>query len=247
VLLLASAFQPVTRPNYRYALRDAVLISFSSPLLFLAMPWLTGRALHGPTGAPGFLLMAGPLSLLLCSLRTCLILLGDRRHRLTSTNCLRQELSHAYRGYIRNAGFLGLLEAGLLILAGLGLAHFNKEGLSMLPLALLYGATAIYILIDQSLSNTIKVSDDIFALRAQYCRALIHRNRSRRFLSWLWLAPALLVLHVISNKGILETVEASVAAVLLCFLATAINRESSGRAAEEVDLLARLEEKRVSA
>ena len=33
VLLLASAFQPITRPYYRCALRDAMLISFSGPLL----------------------------------------------------------------------------------------------------------------------------------------------------------------------------------------------------------------------
>ena len=214
---------------------------------------MTGHVLHGRTnapgfllvaGLPGFLLVAGPLSLLLCCLRTALILLGDRQIRLTSSNCSKQELIRIYRNYVREVRRLALWEAGLLAIAGLGLALFDMDGVPMLLLALLYGAAAILILMDQISSNPVSTAEDLFSLRAQYCQVLMQRHQSRRFLSWLWLAPAFLELHVVANRGFIEAVEASVAAVLLCFLATALNRESSGRTGEETGLLARLDERR---
>jgi len=71
VLLLREAYQPLTRPDARAALRNAMRLSFAG--LFLGL--LTPAPLKAGVALA---LLSGPFSLLLCGLRTGLILSMDR-------------------------------------------------------------------------------------------------------------------------------------------------------------------------
>jgi len=236
VFLLCGAYQPVTRSHHRSALREAVLISFSCPLLYFVVPWVTGNAPPGRSYAPGFILMIGPLSLLLCSLRTSLILMNDRLVESAVFSSSKQELAGAaYRKQPHHAQRRDRWEAGLLALTGTGLALLHHGDIPILMLTTLYIAAAAHILTHQTFVPSKPELGEPIALHAQYCRDLMQRYQLRRFLTCLWLVPLLLVLKKAAEHGALETIEATVATVLLCFLAAAVNRESAGRAREEAD------------
>ena len=77
----------------------------------------------------------------------------------------------------------------------------------------------------------------------------MRRQRQRGFLWWLWFAPVLTALYFEWVEGMLAdgkpmlAVFGTVAAMLLCFLITALNREYGGRMREQVGLLDRMREK----
>jgi hypothetical protein len=244
LFLLNDAYQPATRSHHRTALREAVLISFSSPLLYFVVPWVTGKAPVGPTYAPGFVLMVGPLSLLLCSLRTSLILMNDHLARSAAvSSSKRQSAQTTNRKRPHHAQHHDRWEAVLLALTGLGLAVLHHGDVPILMLTTLYFAAAVHILTHQIFVPPSPQPGDPITLQGQYCRALMQRHQLRRFLSCLWLIPLLLMLKKAAQHGALETIEATVATVLLCSLAAAVNRESGGRVGEETDRVTRLYKK----
>ena len=71
LLMLREAYRPLARPDPRVAMRGALVLSFASLLVGLAT-----RTPHSQVLLT--LLLAGPLSLLLCGLRTGVILGIDR-------------------------------------------------------------------------------------------------------------------------------------------------------------------------
>ena len=71
VLMLREAYQPLARPDPRVAMRGALVLSFASLLVGLATE-------HVPSHTLLVLLLAGPLSLVLCGFRTGVILGIDR-------------------------------------------------------------------------------------------------------------------------------------------------------------------------
>jgi hypothetical protein len=246
LLLLRDAYQPAARPSHRHALRNAMLVSFCGLVLLVVLPaaegscWTTSG--HGIGFGLGYFLMAGPLSLLLCSVRTVLILDGDRRSARLGENLSVAELSALWRGYRGRARGRNRMEALLLGLAALMLPRLLPQGLGGLALAAVFAGTALYLLMSDADGDR---AGDFISLRAGFQRMLAHQQQLRDFLWWLWLAPVLMTLQAELAKGAVPAtiMRDSIVAVLLCFLATALNREGGGQTREQIHSLARLGER----
>ncbi|HVW72237.1 MAG TPA: hypothetical protein VHC39_01250 [Rhizomicrobium sp.] len=242
LLLLRSAWTPVARPSHRQALRGAVLVSFAGVLLFLLLPlcWPDVRQGHF-IGAACFLLGA-PLSLCLCLVRTGLILDGDRRDKWLGSRLSMAEMRLMWRGHRRAVIRRNRLEAVLLALAAVWLPALAVSNPAREMLAAMFAAAALWLVLDMPRRAA---GLDFVSLRAAYSQSLLHQQQLRGFLWWLWLSPLLVLFQAtLPNAGEASMIlENNMIAILLCFLATALNREGGGRAREEIVALSRLREK----
>jgi hypothetical protein len=250
VLMLRDAYQEAARPCPRRAMRNAILVA-SAALVFLqfaSMNIHTAIQFGMDRTTWTSLLFVGPmLSPLMGLLRTGLILDGDRRSWITTGAQSAQELAAGYRAFARRARWHNVLEGAALV-AVAGFAFFYLPVTPAIALTGLYLVVAFYLLLDGA-PRALPATCDFTALRALYQRALLRRQQLRRFLWWLWFTPALAALHLRMVEGAMTdgkpmlAVFGSVAALLLCFLVVALNREYGGRVREQVGLLDRMRER----
>lgn len=250
VLLLKDTYQPITRPCPRRALRAAILIA-SAALVFLQAASLTmGAAIRADLDRTTWmtLLFLGPmLSPLIGLCRAGLIVDGDHRTSLAANEMSAPELADAYRGFARRTRWHNMLEGAALFAAGSFACVFLHDAVSI-PLIALYLLAAFTLLLHGA-PRMPGAQADFVSLRAHFQSELTQRQRQRYFLWWLWFAPVLAALYLKLVEGTLANgkpmlaVLGSVAAILSCFLITALTREYSGRIQEQVGLLDRMREK----
>ena len=241
-ILLREAYQPLSRPSHRHALRDAVLVSFCGVLLFLLLPLCWPNASHGHFIGVACFFLGAPLSLLLCFVRTGLILDGDRRGKWLGSRLSMAEMRLMWREHRRRVIRRNRLEAMLLALTAVWLPHLAQGRPAQTMLAAMFAVAALWLVLD---CPRREAGLDFVSLRATYGQSLLHQQQLRGFLWWLWLAPLLVAFQATlpSEGEPSQILENSMVAVLLCFLVTALNREGGGRMREEVVALSRLRER----
>lgn len=250
ILLLNDTYQPITRPCPKRALRAAILIA-SAALVFLQAASLTmGAAIRADLDRTTWmtLLFLGPmLSPVMGLCRAGLIVEGDHRIALTASEMSAAELTDAFQNFARRTRGHNMLEGAALLAAGSFAAVFLRDAVSI-PLIALYLLAAFTLL----LHGAPRMPDprtDFVSLRAHFQSELTQRRRQRHFLWWLWFAPLLAALYLklveqmLANGKPVLAVMGSVAAILSCFLITALTREYGGRIQEQVGSLDRMREK----
>jgi hypothetical protein len=242
LLLLREAWQPLSRPPHRQALRAAVLVSFAGVLLFFLLPLCWPDAREGHFIGAAFFMLGAPLSLLLCFVRTGLILDGDRRDKWLGSRLSMAEMRLMWCEHRRRVIRRNRLEAMLLALAAMAVPALTVNGPVLNLLAATFAVAALWLVLDVPRRGA---GQDFVSLRAAYSQSLIHQQQLRGFLWWLWLSPLLVTFQAIMpSEGEASLIlENNMIAVLLCFLATALNREGSGRTREEIVALSRLRER----
>jgi hypothetical protein len=242
LLLLREAWQPPARPSHRQALRAAVLVSFAGVLLSLLLPLCWPDAREGHFIGVACFMLGAPLSLFLCLVRTGLILDGDRRDKWLGSRLSMAEMRLMWCEHRRRVIRRNRLEAMLLALAAMAVPALTVNGPMLNLLAATFAVTALWLVMDAPRREP---GQDFVSLRAAYSQSLLHQQQLRGFLWWLWLSPLLVTFQAIMpSEGEASLIlENNMIAVLLCFLATALNREGSGRTREEIVALSRLREK----
>jgi hypothetical protein len=243
LLMLRDAYQPVTRPSPRNAIREAILLSSGAMILLLLI-----MSIHSPfpvrAGVDSFtwlslFLAALFLSPFLCLFRAGLIMQGDRCRQLTVDDMSKETLANAHASFLRGAFCRNMLEGVALAFAAAMGFFFAWNTL----LVSLFALMAAYLLVDTK--PRASFAGDFTSVRARYQRDLLHQQQLRRFLRWLWFAPVLVALHTRLAGATIDTVLVllnCVAVAILCFLVTALNREHGGRVREEIGQLDRLRE-----
>ena len=238
-LMLREAYQPLTRPEPRAALRHAMLLSFAGLFLGLAMPMPWAQAVV-------LLLFAGPLSLLLCGLRTGLIMGMDRAVTVLPAAMSLSGLAACRQDFRRRLRRRRRLEIAAMLLAALCWPRLVGPAQGV-PLSAVYLAAALYLATGYLSGRRRAPSDlagDFSGLRRRYVDEVRAHEQLRRFLCWLWVVPGLLAVQASLTAGAspVTMLVRTLLAVLLCFGAAAINREERGRVQEEISLLHRLRE-----
>jgi len=245
LLMLRGAYQPVTRPTPRRAIREAVLLSCAAMmLLFLFM------STHSPfpvrAGVDSFTWLSLFLATLflspfLCLFRAGLIMQGDRCMPLAGDNVSKDALAGAYRTFLKGAFCRNVLEGTALAFAAIAGFFFTWNAL----LIGLFVLAAIYLLLD-NLPHPASACD-FASLRAQYQRELARQAQLRPFLRWLSFAPVLVALHTRLTEApagaeAVTVLLNCVTVAILCFLVAALNREHGGRVQEQIGFLDRMRE-----
>lgn len=248
VLLLRDAYQASARPCPRRAMRAAILVASAALAFLQVMSISTDMVIHSGRPAGTSLLFAGlMLSPLMGLFRTGLIMDGDRRIFAAGHDMSAEELATNYRGFARRARWHNMLEGAGLVVAAAFTFHYLPTDIGI-ALTSTYLLVAAYLLLEGA-PRLLPPRQDFASSRAHFQRELARRQRLRRFLWWLWLAPLLAALHVRAVEGSLAAGNpmpaafGSVAALLLCFLIAALNREYGGRVQEQVGSLDRIRER----
>jgi hypothetical protein len=236
VLMLREAYQPLARPDPQMALRVALLLAFSGLLLFVVMPvWLKDHV--------GVLLMTAPLSLVLCAIRTGVIVSMDRLDTIFPKALSLAELAAVRDGFLARLRWRRRFEAAALAIAALCWPGLIGHGLG-LTLTAIYLAAALYLL-NGNLSDSREAMPDFIGLRRRYVEEVGGEQRLARFLCWLWVVPGLMLVTggIVAAARPEQIIARAVLVLLLCFGAGAINREGRGQVQEEISQLSRLKER----
>jgi hypothetical protein len=236
LLVLREAYQPLTRPDPRVAMRGALVLSFASLLVGLAASMPHSHVLLT-------LLPAGPLSLVLCGLRTGVILGIDRYDTILPATMPLAALRARHGDFLRRQRRRRWLDIAMLGVAALCWPLLIERSLSV-PLSAVFLAAALYQF--NALLRDVRETPTNFARLAQhYADEMQDDVQFRRFICWLWVVPGLCLIRTGMVSGIppqAQIVLQAVLTVLLCFGAGAINREQCGRVREEISLLGVLRE-----
>jgi hypothetical protein len=234
VLMLREAWQPVGRPDPRVAMRGAVVLAFASLLVGLVTRMPLSQALL-------IMLLAGPLSLVLCGLRTGVILGIDRYDAVLPDAMPLSALRARRNDFLRRQRLRRRLQ--IVALGAAALYWPRAIGPSLgLVLSAVFLAAALY-LVNAVLSDEAEAPANFARLRNHYVDEMQEDTQLRRFLCWLWVVPGLFLVQagIVSGPPV-QIVFHAVLAILLCFGAGAINREDCGRVQEEISLLGQLRE-----
>jgi hypothetical protein len=235
VLLLRDAWQPVARPSAHDAIRSTMIIALLAMIAVQALAMnvnlmlSTGLSRANWISLYFFGFLVAPL---LCILRTGLIVDSDRR------GAPKGDMAVTYDAFRLRARRHNIIEGAMLVLAA-GVAARWLDGKAALLFTALYLVTAIYLLW-RGAPTPLPGDGDARTVAARYAIALDARRQLRRFLWWLWCAPALLALQQHAGHNPIAVAMAGAATVLCCFLLSAINREHGGRIREEMRALERL-------
>jgi hypothetical protein len=250
VLMLREAYQATARPCPRRAIREVTLLSSGAMVLLFVI--MSARfAFSVRAGVDHFMwmnlfLLGLLLSPFLCIFRAVLILQGDRSTPLAASSLPKEELARDYRAFLQRALCRNLLEAMALAFAAVCGFFFAWNA----PLIGLFALAAIYLLL--AAGQRASPTCDFVSLRAQYQQELARQQQLHRFLRWLWFSPVLVALHLrLAEQGLaasrpMTAILDCVAAAILCFLVTALNREHGGRMQEQIGSLDRLRERRAA-
>ncbi|HKX65377.1 MAG TPA: hypothetical protein VJM78_08705 [Rhizomicrobium sp.] len=248
-LAVHGAYQQTARPCPRRAMREAILLS-SGMMVLLLLIMSVWFPLAGRPGLDHFtwlnlFLLSLLLSPFLCLFRAGLILQGDRYMPACPGALQKEDLARNYRQFQHAIVRRNLLEASALAAVAVAGLFFAWSGL----LTGLFLLAALYLLVDAA-PRAFPAMDDFMSLRARYRQNLARQQQLRRFLCWLWVSPVLVTLHarLVAEHSLaagrpITAMLACVAAVILCFLAAALNREYGGRIQENIGLLDRVREK----
>lgn len=248
-LMLRDAYQATTRPCPQHAFRDSVLLASGVMILLLQISVRFPPGVRSGMDAFAWLslfLQALFLSPFLCLFRAGLIMLGDRKVPIAASDLPLEELARNYRDFTHDVRRRNLLQAAMLALAAVCAFFFAWN----VMLAGLFLLVAFFLLLDTA---PFPPACDFVSLRARYQQALARQQQLRRFLRWLWFAPALMFLQARLIESSLTAgrpvaaMLGSIAAVILCFLVMALNREHGGRVQEEIGALDRMRERLTSA
>ena len=235
VLMLREAYQPLARPDPQKALRVALLLAFSGLLLVVVMPaWIKNHV--------AFLFMAAPLSLVLCGIRTGVIVSMDRLDTVLPQALSLTQLAAVREGFLARLRWRRRLEAAALALAALYWPGVIGHGLG-LSLTAIYLAAALYLLAG-NLSSGATTASSFISLRARYVEDVSSEQQLSRFLCWLWVVPGLMLAAggIIPGDPPEQVIFRAILVLLLCFGAGAINREGRGQVQEEISQLSRMKE-----
>jgi len=242
---IAEAYRQAARPCPRRAIRETLVVALSAVLLLQIMGVAATRLPGRDDAAWMSLYFLGPMiSPLLCFLRTGLIVDSDRHPLPAIADQSVQELAAAYRVFSGRVLRRNFTEAGALLLAALALVW---QG-AMPALVLGFALAPLYLAMEGA-ARALPSRADFTALRAFYQQELGRQQQLRRFLWWLWTAPVLVALHgrMIAEGAAagrpLLIVLGGVAAFMVCFLVSALNREQDGRLQEEIRQMDRMREK----
>ncbi len=233
--LVREAYQPIARPDPHNALRAAVLLSFSGLLLVIVTP------LRIENGVAIFL-MAAPLSLVLCAIRTGVIVSMDRLGTYLPQALSLAELAAVRDGFLARLRWRRRFEASAMALAALCWPGLIGHGLGI-SLTAVYLAASLYLL-NGNLSGGGKTAPDFISLRCRYVEEVSSEQQLARFLCWLWVVPGLMLVAAGIVPGVApqQIIPRAILVLLLCFGAGAINREGRGKVQEEISQLSRLRE-----
>jgi hypothetical protein len=232
---LREAYQPLARPDPQNALRAALLVAFSGLLLAVLVP-------IGMKDNMAVLILAAPLSLVLCALRTGVIVSMDRLDAVLPQALSLAELAAVREGFLARLRWRRRLEAVALALAALCWPGLIGHGLGI-SLTAVYLAAALYLL-NGNLSGSPKMALDFVSLRGRYVEEVSGEQQLSRFLCWLWVVPGLMLVATGIVPGVApeQIISRAILVLLLCFGAGAINREGRGKVQEEISQLSRLRE-----
>lgn len=235
LLLLREAWQPLGRPPARDAIRGTMAIALFAMIAVQAMAMNVGLMLQLGLSRSNWLslyffgFLVAPL---LCLLRTGLIVDSDRRTPLVAA-----DPAAAYAAFRLRARRHNIIE-GLALVAAAAAAALWLDGRVALLFTALLLLTAFYLLW-RGAPTALPAGADALTIAARYRAALAARRQLRRFLWWLWCAPALLALDRHAGHGPIASALSGATIVLCCFLLAAINREHGGRTQEEIGALER--------
>ena len=237
VLMLREAYQPMARPDPRAALRPALLLAFGGLLLEV----LTPVRLKNPMGT---VILAAPLSLLLCAFRTGVIVGMDRLGQSWPQALSLSELRALRQGFLMRLRRRRRLEAVALALSALCWPRLIGDPLGV-GLAAVYLAAALHLLTG-NFAEDAQAEANFGNLRCRYADEVDGSQQMSRFLCWLWVAPGLVMASaaIVPGRQPVQIILHAGLAMLLCFGAGAINREGCGRVQEEISHLSRLSETR---
>ena len=248
-LMLHSAYQATARPSPRRVFRESALLSAGVMVLLLVImsrpfSFVARSGVDHATWMSLFLLGL-LLSPFLCLFRAGLILEGDRLAAGGAEALSKAELAQGYRGFLQGAFCRNQLQAMALGAAAIAGFFFAWNG----AVVGLFGLSALYLLTGAA-PLTVADTDDFSTLRARFQQDLARQQQLRRFLRWLWFTPVLIALHArLMDSGVasgrpLTPMLDCVAAVILCFLVCALDREHGGRVQERIGALDRVREMR---
>ena len=245
LLTIAEAYRQAERPCPRRAIRETLVVALTVVLVLQVMGVAATRLPGRDDAAWMTLYFLGPMiSPLLCFLRTGLIVDADRHPAPATPDQSAQELAAAYRGFANRAQRRNFAEAAALVLAAVALLW---QG-AMPALVLGFALAPLYLAMEGA-ARALPVRADFIAVRLLYQQELARQQQLRRFLWWLWCTPVLLALHgrmieagTATGRPLL-IVLGGVAALLVCFLVSALNREQDGRLQEEIRQMDRMREK----
>ena len=235
VLTLREAYQPLTRPDPQKALRVALLLAFSGLLLFIVMPvWIKDHV--------AILFMAAPLSLVLCGMRTGVIVSMDRLDTVFPQALSLAQLAAVRDGFLARLRWRRRLEALGMALAALYWPGLIGHGLG-LSLTAVYLAAALFLLAG-NLSDSAATASDFIGLRSRYMEEVSGEQQLGRCLCWLWVVPCLMFVAggIVPGEPPEQIISRALLVLLLCFGASAINREGRGQVQEEISQLSRMKE-----
>jgi len=241
-IILRDTYQQAGRPTVSRSIIEAIAIAF---FMVVFCPEAFGLR-EAPMGTSDFqldlqLLTMLPLAIpVLGILRTLLIIYGDRDLEDFADNSDDAALARHYRAFMHHLQLFHLAEAlGLLFFAAA-----MQIFLHLSPWLLGFYTLVAIFLLAISRADT-GAAENAHALRIEYRHQFHRRQQLRRFLSWLWAAPVLIVLYeqlirtgFTTHRAVLLTM-GSAAVIVICFLVSAINRECTGRAQEKARLLER--------
>ena len=252
VLFIHEAYQEQERPSYRRAILETILLSATVMLLF-PQHFLMGLvAVHKEqVWWPGFALLGSLMAMIpcLCCLRAGMILEVDRRHPPLEEEIAADDVPGDYHRFRRQSVLRNQLESGALALAAIAYALLGSKlgmGESNSMVIGAYAAASLYLMLEGA-GPVPPRGSDFLSLRALYQYELARRHQLRRFLTWLWCAPFFLVAYTdLISPGITAGRSSDIswgllAALLLGFFISALNREGAGPVQEKIALLGRLQ------
>jgi len=236
VFMLREAYQPLSRPDPQVALRVALLLAFSGlPLFIVTAVWIKDHV--------AVLIMVAPLSLVLCAFRTCVIVSMDRLDMVFPQAFSLAELAAVRVGFLARLRWRRRIEATALSLTALCWPALIGNALGI-SLTAVYLAAALYLL-GGNISESPVSACDFISLRRHYVEEVSGAQQLSRFLCWLWVVPALMLVAggIVPGVAPGQIIGHAILVLLLCFGAGAINREGSGKVQQEISQLSRMRER----
>jgi hypothetical protein len=246
-LAVREAYRAGERQSSRRAMGEAVLVALALLLFCQSLSFGMMGATHQSDQVSWLQLgFTAPLMFpLFCLFRASLLDRGGDPAALPA-ECLSEEVVRRdYGRFAQRTRRHDFAQSAALAVCALLLPRLDLLGGRTGPaLACIYGLTAVYLLCEGAVRR-LPAQAGLLSLRALYRHELARRQQLRRFLCWLWFAPALILLQI----RLVETGFAAgrsimiaygvIAIVLLCFFLNALNREQDGRVREKIDRLDR--------
>lgn len=256
-LLVFDAYQTDGPPSANWAILVAIAVS-ASVMTYSFVTVSALRASHQlglhQFGFTLFQWLILPFGMpALCGLRAIMVVAREKRERSLVEEMSPHELALQYGRFERRAQRRNRTDIGLLLITAAALAGLQFR--FALPfdavaagIVIIYLVTAAYLSL-HGRAQALPDKADFLSLRNAYQYELGRQHQLRSFIVWLWPAPILFAFYAsaFGSSGRVQgmvMVYATIAAVFLCFLVTAANRERNGQVQELTGLLYRMREQR---